>query len=282
MTLIEAIRSFFRRRAGEPVELQDLYAHLPDEHEHSIRARIYENLGKRFRRVGKGIYVMTEGEASCVVVEGDAWEEVKRLQTQSVDSFITDPSYGWLDHFVEEGTTRRRMDWKFERKDIDRELGLEIYRVLREGAWAFFMVPAETATTRPHIEKLIGLLEDCGLVFQKRWIWDKVFFGMGYSGRARYEGILAMTRGREKRQPCDYRIADVLRHPLIAPARRIHPTEKPQGLLEDLIRFATKACETVLDCFAGSLSTGRAALALGRNAILIEKNSGILASALAR
>ena len=279
MTLIEAIRTFIRSKP-EPVHLQDLYAHLPEEHQHSIRARVYENLGKHFRRVGKGLYVAVDGEAACVVVHGDAWEEVKKLGTQSIDAFITDPSYDWLDHFVDQGTTRKRMAWDFERRDIDRELGLEIFRVLKEGAWAFFIVPAETATTRPHIQRLIGLLESAGLVFQKTWVWHKVTLGMGYAGRGTYEGIIAMTRGLEKRQPCDFSVADVFTEPLIAPTKRKHPTEKPVGLLKALIRFATKIGETVLDCFAGSLSTGRAALSLGRNAILIEKNERLLSLAL--
>lgn len=275
MTLIDAIRTFIREKK-EPVSLQDLYAHLPDALEHSIRAGIYERLGKEFTRVGKGLYVAINGDATCIVVHGDALEAVKQLPTQSVDAVITDPPYGWLDHFVDAGTTRKRMDWKFDRQDIDRELGLEIYRVLKEGAHAFIFVPAETRTTRPHIERLIKVLEECGFVFQKRWIWNKVVLGMGYSGRARYEAVLFFTRGLEKRQPCDLSIPDVIDCPLIQPNERIHPCQKPQPLLEALVRFATQVGETVLDLFAGSCALGRAALAMGRNAILIEKDRSIL------
>jgi DNA modification methylase len=275
VTLIDAIRTFIKQKKG-PVHLQDLYAHLPDALEHSIRAGIYERLGKEFTRVGKGIYVAIEGEATCIVAHGDALEEVKQLGTQSVDALVTDPPYDWLDHFVEAGTTRRRMNWKFDRKDIDRELGLEIYRVLKEGAHAFIFVPAETKTTRPHIERLITTLEQCGFVFQKRWVWNKVTFGMGYSGRARYEGILFMTRGYEKRQPCDFSVPDVIDCPMIQPNKRVHPCQKPQPLLESILRFATEVGETVLDLYAGSCALGRAALAIGRNAILIEKDKSIL------
>lgn len=279
MTLIDAIRTFIRGKQ-EPVSLQDLYAHLPDALQHSIRAGIYERLGREFTRVGKGLYVATEGEAACIVVHGDALESVRQLGTRSIDAVVTDPPYDWLDHFVEAGTTRRRMDWKFERKDIDRELGLEIYRVLKEGAHAFIFVPAETATTRPHIEKLIKILEGCGFVFHKRFIWNKMVMGMGYSGRARYEGILFFSRGAEKRQPCDYAVPDVIDCPLILPKDRKHPCEKPVELLKALLHFSTKVGETVLDLFSGSCALGRAALALGRNAILIEKSAAVLEKAL--
>lgn len=275
MTLIDAIRTFIRAKK-EPTSLQDLYAHLPDALEHSIRAGIYERLGKEFTRVGKGLYVAIHGDATCIVVQGDALESLKQLPTQSIDSLITDPPYGWLDHFVEAGTTRKRMDWDFDREDIDRELGLELYRVLKEGAHAFIFVPAETKTTRHHIEHLIEVIEECGFVFQKRFIWNKLAIGMGYSGRARYEGVILFTRGLEKRQPCDLSIPDVIDCPLIKPQKKLHSCQKPQLLLEALIRFATTVGETVLDIYAGSCSLGRAALALGRNAILIEKDESIL------
>ncbi len=281
MTLIEAIRTFFRGRK-DPVHVQDLYAALPDKLEHSIRARIYERLGKEFKRVGRGLYVSYNAsrDVTCVVACDDALNALKQIPYGSVDAIVTDPPYPWLDEHIGHGTSRPRMQWGFDRKEIDRELGLEINRVLCDGAHCFIFVPAETATTKPHIDAMIELLGSCGLVFNKRWIWDKVYMGMGYSGRARHEGILFLSKG-EKRQPCDLSITDVLSFPLIPPSRRRHPTEKPIGLLDKLIRFATKPGELILDMFAGSCSTGRAALAAGRNALCIEKSESILEGALA-
>lgn len=50
----------------------------------------------------------------------------------------------------------------------------------------------------------------------------------------------------------------------------VHPTQKPVDLLTPLIKYATPAGGTVLDCFAGSGSTAVAALAAGRRALLVE------------
>jgi site-specific DNA-methyltransferase (adenine-specific) len=50
----------------------------------------------------------------------------------------------------------------------------------------------------------------------------------------------------------------------------IHPTQKPVELLDLLIRYGSRPEQTVLDPFAGSGSTGIAARAAGRRAILIE------------
>lgn len=280
MNLAEAIRTFIRARKV-PVSVKDLYEQFPDALQHSIRGRIYENLGKDFKRVGRGLYVAVTEEAACVVMSGDALEETKKLPSEIFDALITDPPYPWLDHFRERNTTSwKRMQADFERTEIDPALGYELYRVLKEGAHAFIFVPAETGTTRPHINRLVETLERCGFVFHKRFIWDKGVIGMGYSGRAKHEGILFMTRGRAKRKPCDLSIPDVILAKAIDPRSRRHPCEKPVGLLEKLIRFATNAGETVLDCFAGACSTGAAALELGRNAVMIEKNPVILEKAL--
>ena len=53
---------------------------------------------------------------------------------------------------------------------------------------------------------------------------------------------------------------------------KIHPTEKPVGLLEYMIRTYTDEGETVLDSCMGSGSCGVACQHLGRNFIGIEKD----------
>ena len=55
-----------------------------------------------------------------------------------------------------------------------------------------------------------------------------------------------------------------------APVRGGHPTEKPVAVLDLLIRYACPDGGLVLDPFAGSGSTGEAALLTGRRAVLIE------------
>ena len=53
----------------------------------------------------------------------------------------------------------------------------------------------------------------------------------------------------------------------------LHPTEKPQDLLDLLIRYACPVGGVVLDPFAGSGSTGLAAHAYGCEALLVEANA---------
>jgi site-specific DNA-methyltransferase (adenine-specific) len=50
-----------------------------------------------------------------------------------------------------------------------------------------------------------------------------------------------------------------------------HPTVKPQKLMRHLVRLIVPPGGSVLDCFAGSGSTGQAALAEGMRPVLIER-----------
>lgn len=56
-----------------------------------------------------------------------------------------------------------------------------------------------------------------------------------------------------------------------------HPCEKPAELLEHIINASSRQGETVLDCFMGGGSTGRACLALDRRFIGIEMDAEIFA-----
>jgi DNA modification methylase len=54
-------------------------------------------------------------------------------------------------------------------------------------------------------------------------------------------------------------------------AAREHPTQKPLALMNWCISLAGDGAQTILDPFAGSGTTGRAAKDLGRKAVLIER-----------
>lgn len=59
-------------------------------------------------------------------------------------------------------------------------------------------------------------------------------------------------------------------YPAPSSKSRIHPTEKPQGILERLVKIHSNKNSTVLDCFGGSFSTALSCLRLKRNFIGIE------------
>jgi site-specific DNA-methyltransferase (adenine-specific) len=60
--------------------------------------------------------------------------------------------------------------------------------------------------------------------------------------------------------------------------KAIHPTQKPTEILEPLIRYSCPPGGTVLDCFAGSGSTGIAAKMAGCRSVLIEIDPAYVAA----
>ena len=57
----------------------------------------------------------------------------------------------------------------------------------------------------------------------------------------------------------------IMDYPICHDKGRFHPTQKPLELIEDLIKKHSNEGDIVLDCFAGSCTTGVAALKLKRN-----------------
>ena len=72
----------------------------------------------------------------------------------------------------------------------------------------------------------------------------------------------------------------VFRFPRVKPDQRAHPAVKPVELLEYLVRLTTPLGGIVLDCFAGSFSTMRAARNVGRRFICIEADGEFVARAI--
>jgi len=112
--------------------------------------------------------------------------------------------------------------------------------------------------------------------FKQMIIWDKGPMGMGWHYRRSYETVLvAEKRGGSRWFDESDKIENIIRPgqygiKKIIPQASQHPTEKPPELAQHFIRLHTQKGETVLDPFAGSGSTGEAALRMGRRFVGIE------------
>jgi DNA modification methylase len=109
-------------------------------------------------------------------------------------------------------------------------------------------------------------------------VWDKLWIGPGAPAalRSRWEAVLfiAMPDAR-----IDDRAApDVYACKWLGGNMRTtdHPAEKPVQLMQHIIELTTVPDAVVLDPFAGSGTTGVAALAAGRRCILIEREPAYL------
>src|SRR6478735_4823969 len=101
-------------------------------------------------------------------------------------------------------------------------------------------------------------------------VWEKDGPGMGdlQSWGMGCEFILYYTRGSRDRT--DTRRNNVLSFPQIRPGQLIHPHEKPEPLIDLLVKHSTSAGDWIVDPFVGSGAVVRSARKNGRNSVGME------------
>jgi DNA modification methylase len=197
------------------------------------------------------------------------------LPDACVDAVITDPPYGvayqhhccrspaggWISKWGEIAGDRRR-DWA---DDVWRELA----RVLKPDSYAvpFF--------GWPRADELWAIWRRHRLRLLSRVVWVKErWMGLGHHTRGQHEQCMVLGKGRPRPQSRSFR--DVRIHGV---EHGLHATQKPVGLMRDLVGQFSAPGDVVLDPFMGSGSTGLAAAELGRRFIGIELDRTYFATA---
>jgi hypothetical protein len=228
------------------------------------------------------------------LIEGDCLEEMATLPSGSVDLILTDLPYG---------TTQNAWDAVIP----FRAMWSEFWRLCPEGAVVL-------TAMQPFSSALVMSEPSC---FKHEWVWEKNK-ASGHLNAKRapmraHELVLVfsqepcpyypqMTEGHKpgnyamrrtytsnygSQRPTEYG-GSTLRYPRSVQQfavvnndspERAHPTQKPVELFEYLIATYSAPGAVVLDCCAGSGTTGIAARNTGRNAILIERNPSYYAVA---
>ena len=277
-TLPERLTAYLR----EPQTLQACYGALPDAPRESVRRAIYENLGRAFRKVARGVYLATNGATQALILEGDAWERIPDIADASIDFIVTDAPYTPSAVWAAIGTTRKKTGkLSYALRDMDAAFYAELWRVLKPSAHCYLFFAADAAETVDYNEAQRQLAQAAGFRFNKRAIWDKVCIGMGYNGRNRYEQILFLSKGK-RHMPYDLSVPDVLSHKRPNPSTRRHEAEKPVELLRDLLRMCAKPGDVGLDPFTGSHNFIEACQTHGCHSITIELDTAHVAAAVAR
>jgi len=116
----------------------------------------------------------------------------------------------------------------------------------------------------------IKALERHGFHYKRLLIWEKNGASMGDTNiwGTSYEVIYFLKKGNRIRT--DKRRPGVITFSQKKSDSLIHPHEKPEGLLEILLKHSTSEGDLVVDPFGGSGSLVRAARNIGRDAIAIE------------
>ena len=183
---------------------------------------------------------------------------LRQMPDESVNAIITDPPYG-INYVSQTGARIKNDEAPFIWFLYD------AFRVLKSGGTLLCF-------TRWDVEQtFIDAIELAGFRVKSEVIWDKVYHGMGDTKAAfapAHENIVFAIKGKYSFP--GGRPKDLVTFSKLGSAQMIHPTEKPVGLIANLITAVTKPDDLILDPFAGSGSTLVAAKKSGRRFIGVE------------
>jgi len=203
-------------------------------------------------------------DSHVTIYHGDCREIVPTLGR--FDLLLTDPPYGTEGLG---GGYGRRQNHSADGRNGRTILGDKDLSVAREGlALARGSIDVGWAVTFCAARKMseaVALVPNCE--YFGEIIWDKCTPGLGYTLRYSHESALVYRIGRPGKPT--RALMSVVRYPAgrVDTASR-HPHEKPVNFWANVLRLPGGQ---ILDPFAGSGTTGRAAKDLGRKATLIER-----------
>ncbi len=194
----------------------------------------------------------------------DCMDGFDRLEDNSIDLIVIDPPY-FLPaiHYNTRKKFRRNLSDLGILEHFFRDVFKELTRILKPTGRIYVFCDGQSYPIFFH-----HLYPFCKSV--RPLIWDKKTSINGYSWRHQHEIIIFAEMPEAKPVPSGD--GDILRHTAVKADKRKHQAEKPVDLLKRLIEKSSKEGDLVLDCFAGSGSTGIACKNTNRNFLLFEKS----------
>jgi site-specific DNA-methyltransferase (adenine-specific) len=198
---------------------------------------------------------------------GDSIDILNNNVFKPISLFLSDPPYGM------NYKSKFDYDKKWDRIDNDKIKDTLIVldkvfeaskKHLKDDAHIYiFGNPNEIDKIKPIFNKYFK--------FKNILIWDRGIIGMGdLKTYGRSYDVILFGYNEVWKDLNGNRDRDVLKFDRVAPSNLTHPTEKPLDILEYLIKKSSNEGDYILDPFAGSFSTCKAAKNINRNSYGIE------------
>ena len=216
---------------------------------------------------------------------GDGIAGSAQLEDGSVDLLLTDPPYSISNPYTCEGQVPRRL--RKNGRDFIMPKG-------HFGQWDYGFSPAEwTSVVLPKVrgwavffcaQEQIGeyseILREHKFVAVGTLVWQKtnpVPFNHAYKPINAWEALVVGKRSGTKFN--GHVVHNVFLHKSPSPQERIHPTQKPLGLISEFMELFSSQGDLVLDPFAGSGTTVAAAIELQRRVLAFENDAELFQAA---
>lgn len=231
------------------------------------------------------------------IIHGDVLLGLKEIPDESVDLIFADPPYNIgkdFDGLKEQWAEDEFLDWCYEWIN-------DCFRVLKPHGTFYLMNSTENMPFLDiYCRKLFTIKSRIVWSYDSSGVQAKKYFGSMYEPilmltkdpkkyTFNHEDILVEAKTGAKRQLIDYRknppqpyntkkvpgnVWEYSRVRFKMDEYENHPTQKPESLLERVIKASSNEGDLVLDPFSGSFSTGAVAKRLNRKFVGIEINEG--------
>ena len=224
-------------------------------------------------RVAAGVYTLKtkDGKTTAIVQGADALVEIKKLVKEGVkfDMIFLDPPYTAPGI---KGGNRNLAKYKKLTPEQFNEFVSDVVKLLRnKNTPVVFMFSASKSNKRM-LQKYSQAFENNGLkpsgVAIQTGKLDKQGKPKQMFGIPLKEWVFTFSQSGKQRTDMDFNFEQEYYFPQDSK----YQTSKPVALLEAIIEASTKAGELILDPFAGSGSTAKAAVRKGRSVVTIEEN----------
>ena len=236
-----------------------------------------------------------EQNEQALAIYGDALDVLRKISSETVNLVFADPPYNIGKDF---GAGRHKLP-DDEYIAWCEEWIAECYRILHPHGTFYFMSATQYM---PYLD----VFASDRYTILSRLIWNYDSSGVQSKRRfgSRYEPILMIVKDPDnyifnaddilveaktgaQRQLIDYRksppqpynskkipgnVWSFSRVRFKMPEYENHPTQKPEALMERIIRASSNPGNVILDPFGGAFTTGAVAVRLGRRAISIDHN----------
>lgn len=284
MTIINTLLDVFK---DTNFTLTDAYLACDTSNNESVRARIYENLNVLFERIDRGVYKAKHNGEEALLIEGDG-RDLSFIEDSTIDCIVTD--HPWEDSKSNKGGSRNFTNYdtfRYNQTDFN-----EKARVLKDGHFLVEFIPSENANNFEYLYELKTMAKAAGFEYYAKVPWKKGTF-VANTGRTskNSEDVMIFTKGKARSLRPDAKknkqtntldhfmsgakamLPTAFDHQPPSRRERLHQSEKPVPLIQEILSYLTNPTDIILDQFAGSGSTMIAAIKNKCRVIGIEMDS---------